>query len=94
VDSALGADMKWLPRGVGKLSLMGESHSAVLDAFSCAIIIEFLCVVTSSSIIVLSDRCVLRACAADGGQYVVAGSKSKSNDAILDAAEIENCKNR
>ena len=36
VDSGLGADMKWLPRGVGKLSLRGESHSAVRVAFVCA----------------------------------------------------------
>jgi hypothetical protein len=44
---------------------------------------------------VLSDRCVLRACAADGGQYVVAGSKSKSRVAILVVvAEIGNRKNR
>jgi hypothetical protein len=35
VDSAIGAGMKWLPRGVGKLSLRGESHSAVLDTFCC-----------------------------------------------------------
>jgi hypothetical protein len=75
----MGADMKWLPRGVGKWSLNGDSQSAMLVDLSRPLrtsMIESRADSPSSSIIVLRDRCRLRACTGAGGLYVVAGRRS------------------
>ena len=85
----MGADMKWLPRGVGKWSLSGESQSAFFgDLVLGDLLLEDLSRPlrmsindprfdsSSSSNIVLSDRRRLWSCPADGGLYVVDGRKS------------------
>lgn len=93
VEGGIGADMKWLPRGVGKWSLRGDSQSAIFGDLSrlrrLSVIIEPRCDSSSSSIIVLSDfrRVLLCACTGGGGgAYVVAGRKS--NVAIFVNADI------
>lgn len=83
----IGADMKWFPRGVGKWSLRGESHSALFGDLSWGDLFRPLSTAyleakaeprigsSSTSIMVLSDGRLLSACPEDdGGRYVVDGN--------------------
>jgi hypothetical protein len=86
----LGAAMKWLPRGVGKASLRGDSHNAVLGMLSwgslfrplSAALNEAKCEIriiesSSTSNIVLSDgRLLGTGPKDDAGRYVVEGNCS------------------
>ena len=61
-EGTIGADMKLFPRGVGKWSLIGENH------FACSLGVGApLEASSSSSIMVLSDRLLVRTCAGGCG---------------------------
>lgn len=89
VEGMIGAARKCIPRGVGKRSLMGDSHCSIfspdLDLFipvrsafgTWDIDIVIVISSPSSSIMGFSVLPSLRPCG-EGGRYVAAGKRMKS----------------